>query len=139
MSATVFTSVFAGGGGTSRYGDYTVVRMSNCSFITTPMEFQQMSNWARGRMSSGTPHRDRMAFVERFETMIGRMGSAVATKGNRSALARIVKGMKANAMLLAEWNIPHDLNASMEIKRKPAAAAVPAMPAMPAAAAEPKD
>lgn len=130
MAATIFTSVFAGGGGTSRYGDYTVVKLSNCSFITTPMEFQQMSNWARGRVSSGTPHRDRMAFIEKFETVLGKMGSAVATKGNRSVLARIVKSMKANSMMLQEWNIPRDLDAGVEMKRR----LPPTAPATPAAA-----
>jgi len=121
MAATVFTSVFASGGGTSRYGDYIVVKMSNCSFITTPVEFQQVSTWARGRVSSGTPHRDRTVFAERFETVIARSGSGVATKGNRSALSRIVKSMKANAMFMEEWSIPRDLNESMEMKKKPAA------------------
>lgn len=118
MSATVFTSVFAGGGGTSRYGEFIVVKMSNCAFITTPMEFQQMSSWARGRMSCGTPHRDRTSFVERFETILGRSGSGIASKGNRAVLSRIVKAMKASSMFLEEWSIPRDLDASMEIKKK---------------------
>lgn len=118
MSATIFTSVFAGGGGTSRYGEFIVVKMSNCAFITTPMEFQQMSSWARGRMSSGTQHRDRTSFVERFETILGRSGSGIASKGNRALLSRIVKAMKASSMFLEEWSIPRDLDASMEIKKK---------------------
>lgn len=127
MSATILTSVFAAGGGTSRYGDFIIVKMSNCWFITTPVEFQQMSNWARGRMSSGTPHRDRQTFVERFETVLARTGGGVSTKGNRSVLSRIVKSMKANSVFLEGWSIPHDLNASVEIARKliPAAAALP--------------
>lgn len=118
MSATIFTSVFAGGGGTSRYGEFIVVRMANCAFITTPMEFQQMSSWARGRMSCGTPHRDRASFVERFETILGRTGSGVSSKGNRAVLSRIVKAMKASSMFLEEWSIPRDLDASMEMKKK---------------------
>ena len=125
MSATVFTSVFAGGGGTSRYGEFIVVRMANCTFITTPMEFQQMSSWARGRMSCGTPHRDRTSFVERFETILGRGGSGIASKGNRAALSRIVKAMKASSMFLEEWSIPRDLDAGMEIKKKPQAITPP--------------
>jgi len=132
-AATIFTSVFGNGGGTSRYGDYTVVRMSNSSFITTPIEFHQISNWARGRGSSGVAHRDRTAFVERFETVIGRSGSAVATKGNRSTLSRIVKSMKANSMMLTEWSIPRDLDAGVEVQKRPAALA-PAAAIKPAAA-----
>ena len=130
MTATILTSVFAAGGATSRYGDFIIVKMASCWFITTPMEFQQMSNWARGRMSSGTPQRDRMTFVERFETVLARSGSAVATRGNRSMLSRIVKSMKTNSVFLEGWNIPHDLDASVEIKRKvvPAAALAPVPP-----------
>jgi hypothetical protein len=134
MAATVFTSVFGSGGATSRYGDFVVVKMSNCSFITTPMEFQQMSTWARGRISSGVPHRDRTAFVERFETVLARSGSGIATKGNRSLLSRIVKSMKANSMMLQEWSIPRDLDAGVEIGKKPATVATPAAVARPAAA-----
>jgi hypothetical protein len=119
-ASTIFASAFASGGGTSRYGDFVVVRMQNTSFVTTPMELQQVSTWARGRMSSGMPQRDRTVFVERFETIIGRIGSAVATRGSRGVLSRIVKSMKANALMASEWNIPHDLDVSMEIKRKPA-------------------
>jgi hypothetical protein len=120
MSASIFTSVLAGGGNTARYGEFVIVKMSNCSFITTPLEFQQMSTWARGRVSSGQPHRDRTAFVERFSTLLGRIGSGVSNRGNRPALSRIVKNMKANGMVLGEWNIPHDLDASVEIVKKPA-------------------
>ena len=121
MSATVFTSVMQHGGRTSRYGDFTVVHMHGCSFITTPLEFMQIQNWARGRMSSGTPVRDRTSFTDRFETLLARVGSGLTTRGNRSALGRIVKSMEANAVMLADWSIPRDLYAGVEIrKRKPA-------------------
>jgi len=122
MTATVFTSVMQHGGRTSRYGDFTVVHMHGCSFITTPMEFMQMQNWARGRMSCGTPARDRSSFTDRFETLLARVGSGLTSRGNRMALGRIVKSMKANAVFLEEWSIPRDLDAGVEIrKRKPAA------------------
>jgi hypothetical protein len=117
MSATVLTSVLAQGGRTSRYGDFTVVHMLGCSFITTPMEFMQMQNWARGRASTGNPSRDRTTFVERFETVLARVGGGVATRGNRSVLSRIVKAMKASSMFLEEWSIPRDLEQGMEMKR----------------------
>jgi len=121
MAATIFSAAFGSGGGSSRYSDFVVVRLTNCSFITTPMELQQVSSWARGRMSSGTPHRDRTTFIERFETIIGRSGSSISTKGNRGMLSRMVKSMKASSILLAEWSIPHDLDASMEMKKRPVA------------------
>ena len=112
MSATVLTSVLAHGGRTSRYGEFTVVHMHGCSFITTPMELTQMTNWAR----------DRSTFTDRFETILARSGSGISTRGNRSVLARIVKAMKASAVFLEEWMIPRDLNESMEMKKKPPAA-----------------
>ena len=117
MSATVLTSVLAHGGRTTRYGDFTIVHMHGCSFITTPMEYMQMQNWARGRVSCGNPARDRTTFLERFETVLGRAGGGVATRGNRSVLSRIVKAMKLNAVFVEEWMVPHDLNQSMEMKR----------------------
>jgi hypothetical protein len=135
-SISVYNTVFASGGGTSRYGEFTVVKLVNCSFITTPMEFQQVTSWARGRMSCGAAHRDRTTFMERFETIIARTGSGISTKGNRSVLSRIVKAMKANAMFLEEWSIPRDLDASMEIAKKKAAV-TPAVVAPLAAVVEP--
>lgn len=117
MSATILTSVFAQGGRTSRYGDFTIVKMQGASFITTPMEFMQMQNWARGRVSTGNPVKDRTTFVDRFETVLGRVGGGVASRGSKSALGKIVKAMKANAVFLEEWLIPHDLGESVEMKK----------------------
>jgi hypothetical protein len=128
-AATILTSVFAHGGRATRYGEYTVIHMHNCSFITTPMESMQMQNWARGKVSSGNPGRDRTTFVERFETVLARVGSGLTTRGNRSILGRIVKAMTANATMIQEWSVPHDLGQSMEI-RKPVrpVAVVPPLP-----------
>ena len=117
MAATILTSVFAHGGRTGRYGEFTIVYMHGCTFITTPMEFMQQQNWARARVSGGNPARDRTAFVDRFETVLARSGGGVATRGNRSVLARIVKAMKASSIFLEEWMIPRDLEQSMEMKR----------------------
>lgn len=137
MSATVLTSVLSHGGRTNRYGDFTVVHMHGCSFITTPMEYMQMQNWARGRMSCGNASRDRTTFVDRFETVLGRTGGGVATRGNRSVLARIVKAMKANSVVVEGWMVPHDLGQGMEMKRAKgwAPAAPPAATAAPVVAA----
>lgn len=125
MSLSVLTSAFSQGGRITRYGDYTVVFLQACTFVTTPMEFVMAQNWARGRMSTGNPVRDRSAFVDRMDTVLARTGGGLATRGNRPALAKIVKSMLANAMLMADWSVPHDLNVSVEIKRKavPAASA----------------
>jgi len=117
-STNILASVFAGGGRTSRYGEYTVVFINACAFITTPMEFVQAQNWARGRVSTGNPVRDRAAFVDHIATVLARNGSGIATKGSRPVLANIVKSMKANAMLMDEWSIPHNLNESVEIKKR---------------------
>jgi hypothetical protein len=128
MSATILTSVLAHGGRTSRYGEFTVVHMHGCSFITTPMEYTQMQNWARGRTSCGNPSRDRTTFTDRFETVLARVGGGIATRGNRSVLARIVKAMKASSMFLEEWSVPRDLNESMEMKRPKGWVAPPVPP-----------
>jgi len=138
--ATILTSVFAHGGRTGRYGEFTIVYMHGCTFITTPMEFMQQQNWARSRVSSGNPARDRTAFVERFETVLARSGAGVATRGNRSVLSRIAKAMKASSIFLEEWMIPRDLDASLEMKRpkgwvSPTQAAAAAAAAAVAAAA----
>lgn len=138
MSATVLTSVLQHGGRTSRYGEFTIVHMHGCSFITTPMEYMQMQNWARGRMSTGNPVRDRTSFVDCFETLLARVGSGLATKGNRMILSRIVKAMKSNSVFMEEWSVPHDLGQGVEMKRKTPAAPVVGHvePAVPAAANE---
>lgn len=125
MSATVLNSVFAHGGRTSRFGEFTVVFMHGASFITTPMEFMQVQNWARARVSTGNAVRDRTTFLDRFQTVLGRVGSGISSRGNKPALARIVKAMESNAVPLEEWAIPHNINESVEIvRRKPAAPAV---------------
>jgi hypothetical protein len=133
MSATVLTSVLAHGGRTNRYGEFTVVHMHGCSFITTPMEYTMNQNWARGRVSCGNASRDRTVFTDRFETILGRSGSGVSSRGNRSVLSRIVKAMKASSMMLEEWMVPRDLDAGMEMKRPkgwvpPAKVAPPVVP-----------
>jgi hypothetical protein len=117
MTATILTSVFANGGRTSRYGDYTVVFMHAAAFITPSMTFMQAQNWARGRMSSGNPVRDRTAFVDHLETVIARVGSGFATKGPKKILAALALSMKANAMFMEEWSIPRDLDTGVEVKK----------------------
>jgi len=118
MAATILTSVQAHGGRVTRYGEFTMVFMHGSSFITTPMEYMQNQNWARARVSSGNAGRDRTTFVDRFETVLGRSGSGIATRGNRSILARIVKAMKSSAVFVEDWAVPRDLEQGMEMKKK---------------------
>ena len=108
MSATLLASVFAGGGRASRYGDFTIVTLHGCCFATTPGEFQQQQSWALTRGSSGDAARDCAAFVDRFDTVIGREGSGIASKGSRMALQRIIKAMRASAVFMKGWNVPGD-------------------------------
>jgi hypothetical protein len=121
MSTSILTSVFAHGGRMSRFGEFTMVLMHGCRFIATPMEAMQMQNWARGRPSSGNAARDRTLFTDRFETVIAGAGSGLSTRGHRPLLQRIVKAMKANAVVLEGWSIPHDIDQSVEIKPRPKA------------------
>lgn len=122
---SILSSVEAHGGRSSRYGDFTVVHMHGCTFITTPMEFAQMRNWARGRVSSGNAVRDRTTFVDRFELVLAHVGAGVASRGNRMALSRIVKSMVANALMLEDWVVPPNLDEGVEI-RKPVPRPAPA-------------
>jgi len=136
MPATVLMSVLAHGGRAARYGEFIIVTMHTGAFVTTPVEYHQHQNWARGRASTGNPVRDRTLFVDRFDTVIGREGSGVATKGHPMALLRIVKAMKANAIFMEGWNVPRNLGDSVEMKkRKPTVAAAP--PAAAPVAGEP--
>ena len=117
--STVLKSVFAAGGRVARYGDFSIVYMSSGAFVTTPVELVMNQNWARARTTFGNPAKDRMAFVDRFETVLARVGCGIATKGSRGLLQRIVKSMVASALPLEQWSIPRNLNESMEMKKKP--------------------
>lgn len=111
--------MFANGGRASRFGDFTVVYLHRIAFVTTPLELRRAQSWARGRSSTGNRVRDRVAFTDRFETLIARTGSGMKSKGRRVALQRMVKSMKANAVPMESWSIPRDLFRSVEIKRPP--------------------
>ncbi|AXQ29415.1 hypothetical protein D0B54_12275 [Solimonas sp. K1W22B-7] len=114
-------STLSGGGRTSRYADFVVVTLPAMSFATTAQEFQQVQTWARSKTSLGNVHRDRTFFVGRFETVLARSGGGLATRGSRSILQRIIAGMKQGGMQMEEWSIPHNINESVEVKRRPAA------------------
>lgn len=111
MSATILTSVFANGGRVSRHDDFTIVTICGCSFATTPSEFDQHQGWARSRASSGDASRDCAMFLDRFDTVIGRDGSGIVSKGSPMALLRIIKAMRANAVFMEGWNVPRNLDA----------------------------
>ena len=128
-SSTLFAGATAGGCRTARYGDFVVITLQSAAFAVTAQDLQQAEAWARSRSSLGSPHRDRSAFMDRFETLLARGGSGVATKGGRAVLARIVKGMEANGIQINEWAVPHNINESVEVqKQKPAAIVPPALP-----------
>lgn len=112
-------SAFSGGGRTSRYGDFVVVTMTASAFVATTIEYQQVQTWARARASLGNVQRDRTAFTDRFDTLLARSGSGIATKGSRQVLARLVKGMELSGLQLGDWSIPQNVNESVEIKKKP--------------------
>lgn len=115
---TLLAGAMCGGGRMSRRGDLTLVHLNSCSFATTAVDLLQAENWARARHSRGNPHRDRMAFVERFETVLARNGAGVATRGSRPILQGIVKSIKANGLQMEEWSIPMNLDESMEIQKR---------------------
>jgi hypothetical protein len=104
MSATLFASVFGTGGRVSRYGEFTIFTTNGCSFATSPLEFERQQAWASARSSSGDAARDCALFLDRFETIIGRDSSGMASKGSRMALLRIVKAMKASSIFMEGWD-----------------------------------
>ena len=111
-------SALSGGGRTARYGDLILVTMPAQAFATTAMEYQQAQVWARARSSLGNVHRDREAFIGRFQTVLARSGGGIATRGARPVLARILAGMTQSGMQSGEWSVPHDINDSVEVKRR---------------------
>ena len=106
------------GGRVSRYGDAVMVVMESIAFFTTAQDFQMGSQWARSKQSLGSANKDRMAFANRFETVVARVGSGIATKGSNKVLSKLVAAMEIAGMDLKEWSIPHNLNESMEVEKK---------------------
>lgn len=122
MANTIFDSVTKGGR-VSRSADMVVVLLPAMGFVTTAQDFQQAQQWARSRQSSGVPQNDRTAFVARFETIIGRNGSGIATKGSPKVLRELAKGMKQQGLTPEDWMIPPNLGeeaALMPAKKKSA-------------------
>ena len=105
MQQDLFTSAMAGGT-IRRYGDMTIIAMPSMGIVTTHQNLQQAQSWGRGKLGSAAPHKDRMRFIERFETMIGRVGSGCATRGSNKAVGALVTIMKQSGMDLESWMIP---------------------------------
>ena len=91
--------------------------MISSAFAVTAQDLQVANSWARSRASLGNINRDRSAYTDRFDTMLARTGSGLASKGSRPTLARIVNGMKANGVDLNEWQVPHNVFESVEMKK----------------------
>jgi len=79
-------------------------------------------NWARGKMSSGNAQNDRSLFTDRFETLLARSGSGIATKGSRATLRGIVAGLTQLGVQMSGYSVPININESVEIERKKPAA-----------------
>lgn len=122
-SLTMLQSASSMGYRTARYGDFVIVTLQSAAFATTAQDHVQAENWARGRPSMGSIQRDRSAYFDRHEILLARSGSGIATKGHRQVLKRIVTGMEQNGMQMNEWSVPHNINESVEIVKKPPAAA----------------
>jgi hypothetical protein len=125
-------NVLSAGGRVTRAGDLAVVYLQGCAFATTAVDFQQAQQWARSKPGHELPHKDRQAFIARFETIIGRNGSGIATKGGNKVLSRLVKGMEQMGLTVDDWMIPPNLDVDeIEVKKKDkpeASAATDAVP-----------
>jgi hypothetical protein len=102
---TLLASAMAGGH-IRRYGDMSVVALPNMGFVTNHQDLHQAQAWGRGKIGSAAAHKDRTRLIERFETLIGRVGSGCATRGGHKALGALVKIMKQSGMDLDSWMIP---------------------------------
>jgi hypothetical protein len=111
-----------GGGGTARYGDFVLVKLPNGGFAASAQDFNTAQNWARGKMSSGNAQRDRSLFTDRFETLLARSGSGIATKGSRATLRGIIAGLTQLGVQMSGYSVPININDSVEIERKKPAA-----------------
>ena len=119
MGKSVMDNVLSAGGRVTRAGDMAVVYMQGAAFATSAQEFQQAQQWARAKPGHEIPHRDRQAFIARFETIIGRNGSGIATKGGNKVLSRIVKAMEQMGLTVDDWMIPPNLDMDeIEVKKK---------------------
>ncbi|HVT36270.1 MAG TPA: hypothetical protein VHE37_11825 [Nevskiaceae bacterium] len=119
-SPTIHAGMTAAGFRRARYGDFVVITLSNGAFAVTAQDMMMVETWARGRTSFGNAQRDQTAFTDRFDNVLARSGSGIATKGSRPVLARIVAGMMANGIDIKEWSVPHNINESVEVvRRKP--------------------
>lgn len=119
MGKSVMDNVLSAGGRVTRAGDMAVVYMQGAAFATSAQEFQQAQQWARSKPGHDIPHRDRQAFIARFETIIGRNGSGIATKGGNKVLSRIVKAMEQMGLTVDDWMIPPNLDMDeIEVKKK---------------------
>ena len=119
MAKSIMDNVLSAGGRVTRAGDLAVVYMQAASFATTAQDFQQAQQWARSKPGHEVPHKDRQAFIARFETIIGRNGSGIATKGSNKVLSRIVKAMEQMGLTTDDWMIPKNLDVDeIEIKKK---------------------
>jgi len=118
LKLNLLFSALSGGGRAARHGDLVLVTMPAQAFATTAMEYQQAQVWARTRSSLGNVHRDREAFIGRFQTLLARSGSGIATRGPKPLLARILAGMTQSGLTATEWSVPHDIHEGVEAKRR---------------------
>ena len=119
MGKSIMDNVLANGGRVTRAGDLAVVYMQGSAFATTAVDFQAAQQWARSKPGHELPHKDRQVFIARFETIIGRNGSGIATKGSNKVLQRVVKAMEQMGLTVDDWMIPDNIDAEeIEVKKK---------------------
>jgi hypothetical protein len=92
-----------------RLGELVTVQFPAGGFATTAEEWLAVQRWCRSRLSSGIVAHDIAAVVGRVENLIAQAGSSFATRGNRSALQRIVRLMKRGELPMEFWCVPREL------------------------------
>lgn len=117
VTVSLFASAIGTGYRASRYGDFVILTMQAAGFAVPARDLQAAEAWARSRSSLGSTHRDRTAFVDRFETILVRSGSGYATKGSMAVLKRLVHNMEQAGIDIKDYSVPHNVNESVEVKK----------------------
>lgn len=121
---TVYSSVFDHGSRITRYGEFSVITFPGGAVVASGLECHQLQMWARTEKSRGAQTLDVMAFIGRFQTLLARKGSGVATRGSQLVLRGIVQAMQTCGLPMADWSVPPDFVLSPgNATPKPSAAA----------------
>lgn len=89
-----------------RDADMVIIIMPNLGVATTAQDLLAMRTWGRSRLATGNLHKDRMALLDRLETVIPHTQCGIAARGAHRIMVELVKAMKGAGFDLQSWAIP---------------------------------